>query len=184
MSGPVFLEADSVTLHPVDRSDLPFVREAMNDPRVWRAALDATPTNDELAEEFFETTLTSETDVHCLVRAGDRRVGKVSLTASRYGPTATDRSRDAEVAYWIAPGDQGQGHAGEAVARLVRYAFEDRNLRRLTARAGAFNDASVGLLESLGFEREGRLREAAWYRGDHHDMLVYGLLREDWRADG
>jgi RimJ/RimL family protein N-acetyltransferase len=63
---------------------------------------------------------------------------------------------------------------------LVQYGFEDLNLKRIEANVGAFNDASQGLLESLGFEREGARRNAAYYRGDYYDMLTYGLLREEW----
>jgi RimJ/RimL family protein N-acetyltransferase len=62
---------------------------------------------------------------------------------------------------------------------MVRYAFEDRNMRRVDAHVGAFNDASIGLLESLDFQREGTLREAAWFKGDYYDVYCYGLLRSE-----
>ncbi|EMA35430.1 GNAT family N-acetyltransferase [Halobiforma nitratireducens] len=182
MPGPVFLESDRVTLRPIERDDLAFLQRAMNAPDVWRPALDIDPMNREQAAEFFETVV-SETDggVHCLVCTDGDPLGVVTLSASRYGPDETARSRAAELAYWLAPEHHGQGYGSDAVSRLLRYAFEDRNLRRVSARVGSFNDASVGLLERLGFEREGRLRDAAWYRGDYHDMYWYGLLREEWR---
>ncbi|MGB9987215.1 GNAT family N-acetyltransferase [Salarchaeum japonicum] len=182
MPGPVFLRGDAVTLRPPERDDLAFVKRAMNDPRVWRPALDVTPTNDEQVTEFFETVLSNESDVHVLACDGDDPLGILSLTTSKYGPSETSRARSAELAYWFAPAHHGEGYAGDAARELVRYAFEDRNLRRLEADVGAFNDASSGLLESLGFEQEGTRREAAWYRGDYHDMYVYGLLRSDWAA--
>jgi RimJ/RimL family protein N-acetyltransferase len=180
MPGPIFLEGEDVTLRPVEREDVPFVPRAMNDPAVWRPALDGNPMNGELAEEFFETVLTTEGDVHCLVCADEQPVGHVSLAASQYGPDETSRARSAELAYWIAADHQGQGYGSDAAERLVQYAFEDRNLRRIDARVGSFNEASAALLESLGFTHEGTRREAAWYRGEYHDMLTYGLLREEW----
>ncbi|MFB9807103.1 GNAT family N-acetyltransferase [Haladaptatus pallidirubidus] len=54
-----------------------------------------------------------------------------------------------------------------------------RNLRRVSAQVGSVNEASIELLESLGFEHEGTLREATWFQGEYHDMLWYGLLREN-----
>ncbi len=36
------------------------------------------------------------------------------------------------------------------------------------------------LVERLGFEREGRLREHTFWHGEYHDTLMYGLLREEW----
>jgi ribosomal-protein-alanine N-acetyltransferase len=182
MPGPVFLEGETITLRPIGEEDVEFIQRCMNDPRVWRPSLDINPMNDNLATEFFEAVLTTEEDVHCLVCNGEEPLGHVSLTESQYGPDETSRARSAELAYWIAPEHQGQGYGSDAAATMIQYAFEDRNLRRIDARPGSFNDASCGLLESLGFEHEGTLREAAWYRGEYHDMLWYGLLRADWQA--
>ncbi|WP_135819732.1 GNAT family N-acetyltransferase [Halostella litorea] len=184
MPGPVFLEGETVTLRPIERDDMEFVQRAMNDPAVWRPSLSIKPMNDELAAEFFEEVLTTEGDVHCLVCHDDEPVGHVSLSESRYGPTETARARSAELAYWIVPEHQGLGYGSDAAGRMVEYAFTDRNLRRVSAYPGSFNEGSIALLESLGFEHEGTQREAAWYRGEYHDALCYGLLRSEWRADG
>ncbi|WP_049899475.1 GNAT family N-acetyltransferase [Halococcus agarilyticus] len=183
MPGPVFLEGDAVTLRPIEEADIEFVQRCMNDPRVWRPALDSNPMNRELGSEFFEEVLSTEENVHCLVCNGEEPLGIVSLTGSQYGPDETARARGAELAYYLAPEHHDEGYGSDAAARMIRYAFEDRNLRRVSARCGSFNDASIGLLESLGFEHEGTLREAAWFRGEYHDMLWYGLLRADWRAE-
>ncbi|KOX91407.1 GCN5 family acetyltransferase [Haloarcula rubripromontorii] len=180
MPGPTFLEGETVTLRPVEREDVPFVQRAINDPRIWRPAMDVNPTNGELAEEFFETVLTAEEDVHCLACVDGDPVGHVSLMESRYGPDETRRARSAELAYWVHPDHHSQGYGSDAALQMVRYAFEDRNMRRIHARAGSFNEASAALLESLGFEHEGTRREAAWYRGEYHDMELYGLLRDEW----
>ena len=137
--------------------------------------------NREQGAAFFETVIADTEGVHCLVCEDGEPVGVVSLTGSQYGPDETNRARAAELAYWFAPERHGNGYGSDAAARMVQYAFEDRNLRRVSARCGSFNDASIGLLESLGFEHEGTMREAAWFRGEYHDMLQYGLLRADWR---
>lgn len=181
MPGPVFLEGAEVTLRPVEESDIEFIQRCMNDPDVWRPALGAEPMNREQGSEFFETVVSAEGDVHCLICDDDEPMGLVSLTTSQYGPDETARSRDAELAYYLAPEFHGQGYGSDAAATMIEYAFEDLNFRRVSARCGSFNDGSAALLESLGFEQEGRLREASWYRGEYHDMLWYGLLRREWR---
>ncbi len=181
MTAPTFLEGEQVTLRPVTEDDLEFVARGMNDPAVWRAALGSNPTSDLAVREFYENTLAAEAGVHCLVRDGDTRLGMATLTGTDYGPTESVRTRCEELAYWLVPEHHGQGYGSDAARTLVEYGFEDRNLRRIEAYAGGFNDASAGLLASLGFEHEGTKRDAAWYRGDYHDMHVYGLLREEWR---
>jgi RimJ/RimL family protein N-acetyltransferase len=183
MPGPVFLEGDKVTLRPAEEEDIEFLQRRMNDSRVWRPALDINPMNHEQGSEFFENVISDPDGVHCLACDDEEPMGVVSLRGSQYGPDETSRSRAAELSYWFAPEYHGQGYGSDTAVRIVQYAFEDRNLRRVSARCGSFNDASIGLLEALGFEQEGTLREAAWFRGEYHDMLWYGLLREDWWAD-
>ena len=69
------------------------------------------------------------------------------------------------------------------VAALVAMLFDDPATRRLYADVDPDNLASVALLEGLGFQLEGRLREA-W---DSHiglrDAMIFGLLRREWRGD-
>ena len=184
MPDSAFLSGDRVTLRPPERDDLDAIQSWMNNPRLWRPALDAKPMNGDLAEEFFETTLTTEDDVKLVacVDDADEPIGMMSLTATPYGPTATDRARSMELAYHLDPDFHGAGYGSEAAELVVQYGFEDLNLNRIEAEAGAFNDASQGLLESLGFQREGTRRDAAYYRGDYYDMLTYGLLRAEWEG--
>jgi RimJ/RimL family protein N-acetyltransferase len=138
--------------------------------------------NYEQGSEFFESVVCDTDGVHCLACEDGEPLGVLSIRGTEHGPDETARSRAAELTYWFAPDYHGQGYGSDAAGRLIRYAFEDRNLRRVSARCGCFNDASIGLLESLGFEHEGTLREATWFRGAYHDMLWYGLLREEWRT--
>jgi RimJ/RimL family protein N-acetyltransferase len=42
------------------------------------------------------------------------------------------------------------------------------------------NDASAGLLESLGFEREGVHRDEVYAGGEYMDLYTYGLLAEEY----
>ncbi len=181
MPGPVFLRGETVTLRPADAEDLDFIQRCMNDPRVWRPALDVSPTNSTQVREFFETVISSPNGVHCLICADSDPLGIISLTESRYGPDETTRSRTVELAYWLAPEYHGQGYGSDGATQLITYAFEDKNFRRIEAAVGSFNEPSIGLLESLGFQHEGTRREAAWYRGEYHDMQLYGLLRAEWR---
>lgn len=39
------------------------------------------------------------------------------------------------------------------------------------------------MVERLGFREEGRLRDHAYLRGERVDVLVYGLLAEEWREE-
>jgi RimJ/RimL family protein N-acetyltransferase len=59
-----------------------------------------------------------------------------------------------------------------------------QGLHKVTGECDARNTASAGLLERLGFTREGRLRQQTWIKGEWTDDLIYGLLAEEWLLPG
>lgn len=101
-----------------------------------------------------------------------RRLGTVTVDDVDY--------RRPELAYWLAPEVHGQGYGSEAVSLAIDHVFRSYDHPAVGAQAYAFNDASRGLLSSLGFEEEGRIRKDRFIDGRYVDTVLYGLLREDW----
>ena len=87
----------------------------------------------------------------------------------------------AEVGYGIAESHHGKGIATASVKRLIEMAFLESNLRRLIAHVHCANVASCRVLEKLGFEREGLLREHYVINGVPEDEVIFGLLNRDWK---
>lgn len=87
--------------------------------------------------------------------------------------------RRAEVGYSLRVCDWGQGYANEAVAALLDWGFEKRQLNRVEADIDPRNVASARALERLGFVREGHLRERWIVGGEVCDSWIYGLLLAD-----
>jgi ribosomal-protein-alanine N-acetyltransferase len=92
------------------------------------------------------------------------------------------RDRRATVGSWFGREWWGTGANRESKAMITALAFRHLGLDRLTAWANTRNGRSQVALERVGFRREGVLR--AWHRhGDtRHDVVVFGLLREQWQA--
>jgi RimJ/RimL family protein N-acetyltransferase len=63
---------------------------------------------------------------------------------------------------------------------LLRFAFAELNLFRLTADVPAYNEGAIALLKKFGFVEEVRRRQALERDGQRWDMLVFGLLKDDW----
>jgi len=83
-------------------------------------------------------------------------------------------ARRAELEYWVAPDERGTGYATELAAFGVRYAFEERGLRKVSARALEWS-ASRSVLEKVGVQREGRLWDHYYVEGERIDADLYGL---------
>ena len=94
-----------------------------------------------------------------------------------------DEPAIADVGFTLEPAAQGHGYATEAVGELLRYLFEDRGKHKVCADCDTRNDASWRLLERLGFEREGELRETYRDSGIWASEYLYGLLATAWRAN-
>jgi RimJ/RimL family protein N-acetyltransferase len=173
MPGPAFIRGEAVDLHTIEEEDLPFLREWVNDPRVWRGIDRATPSNATQQRAFYEEVVCDEGSVTLLLCADGTPVGMVGLEG------IDERAGSAEVGYWVVPDERGQGYATEAVALVVDHGFEELRLHRVAARVHEGNEASRRVLERVGFTREGVHREAAFRDGEYRDTWWYGLLEGD-----
>lgn len=80
-----------------------------------------------------------------------------------------------------APEDWHKGYGRDALGMLLRYAFTELNLYRLTAVIPAYNLAALGLFTSFGFVEEVRRRQALERDNQRWDLLHLGLLAAEWK---
>lgn len=170
MPGSVFLQSEYIALRTVEGDDLDFEIEHRNDPRIRKPLTLPTPLNREQAESRFERHTESDESVGLLICVDEEPIGKVDLF------DIDETHGTSEIAYWLVPESWGNGYANDAVDLLVRYAFEERRLRKVSAHVLVGNEGSQAVLERAGFQREGRLRDERYVDGEHRDVFRYGLL--------
>ena len=78
--------------------------------------------------------------------------------------------------------DRGKGYGREALVLLLRFAFNELNLYRLTALIPEYNTAALHLFQRAGFVQEINRRQAIQRNGRAWDLYYYGLLADEWRA--
>jgi [ribosomal protein S5]-alanine N-acetyltransferase len=76
----------------------------------------------------------------------------------------------------------GKGIAATAGGSLLERAFETLKLERIVAEVHSSNERSLRLMARLGFVREGVLRQHETYRGQKQDVILFGLLRNEYQA--
>jgi len=78
--------------------------------------------------------------------------------------------------YW------GNGYGTDAMRVMLRYAFDELNLRRVGLIVFEYNPRAMRSYEKVGFIPEGRIRGAMLREGRRWDWQYMGLLREEWLA--
>ncbi|WP_435196645.1 GNAT family N-acetyltransferase [Natronomonas sp. EA1] len=177
MPGPIFRRGEHVDLRTEEEEDVEFLQRLSNDPRIrWGLTTNA-PQNGHAAEQAFERHSENTDEAVGLVisPAGESRaVGKVVVF------DIDDAHGTAELACYVDPDEQGNGYGSAGTELMVEYAFAERRLHKLRARAIAPNDASQATLESIGFTQEGIQRDEKFVQGEHVDVVLYGLLASEW----
>jgi RimJ/RimL family protein N-acetyltransferase len=79
-----------------------------------------------------------------------------------------------ETEYW------SKGYGTDIMNVLLRYAFTEINLKRVTLTVFEYNPRAIRSYEKAGFRHEGRRRRALHREGQRWDELYMGILREEW----
>lgn len=85
----------------------------------------------------------------------------------------------------LAIGDKacwGGGYGTDATLTLCGYGFAQLNLHRIGLFVFANHAPAVHLYEKCGFRHEGRMIESSFRHGTRQDLLIMGLLREEYQA--
>ncbi len=76
--------------------------------------------------------------------------------------------------------DWGKGYGTDAMRIILRYAFTELNLRRVSLDVFEYNPRGVRSYEKAGFVVEGRVRGMVCREGRRWDVIYMGILREEW----
>lgn len=85
-------------------------------------------------------------------------------------------NRKAEIGIVIGKEYRCNGYATETLELLMEFAFNRMNLNRLEAQYLQENIASKSLFQKLGFTEEGIIRDAQYYDGVYHSVIVSSML--------
>lgn len=97
------------------------------------------------------------------------------------GLIATMKFRRAELGYWVGKPFWNSGYATEASKAVIRYGFEEMQLNKIFATHMMRNPASGRVMQKIGMEQEGVLKQHALKWGEFVDLVAYGILRESWK---
>lgn len=107
--------------------------------------------------------------------ADDKLLGDIDLFVYNWP------GRDAFVGLGIGEREfWGKGYGTDVMRVILRYAFTEVNLNRVTLNVFEYNPRAIRSYEKAGFSHEGRERKFLNKEGKRWDMLFMGILREEW----
>jgi len=172
-----------VRLRAVELDDLPRFVSWFNDPEVQRSLPLCVPLSGQDEENWFQENQKRKPEERTL--SVDAQVEDEWMHIGSCGFVEIDpRVQSAEIGITI--GNKtcwDQGYGSETLRVLLRHSFDTLNLRRVQLRVFESNLRAIHVYRNLGFQEEGRLRQAHYHAGQYEDVLIMGLLREEWSTN-
>lgn len=81
-----------------------------------------------------------------------------------------------------AEADRRKGYGTQALQMLLRFAFAELNLFRVSALVPEYNEGAIALLKNFGFVQEVCRRKSLERDGRRWDLYVFGLLKDEWQS--
>lgn len=173
------LRDKNVILRPPRLADAPNYCRWLADPEVTRFLQrhDDPPTLREERQFLRERQRLPDVAFWVITTADGEHIGSVSLMKiTRQHERAEYGIFIGEPKYW------GQGYGTAAGRMAVEYGFRILKLRRIYLHVYAYNIRGINSYRRLGFHPEGRLRDHLHREGYFHDVLVMGMLKQEFLA--
>jgi RimJ/RimL family protein N-acetyltransferase len=177
---PDAIEGERVVLRRHTRDNLRAFLRWYADPEVARLTRyqDGPMRPDEIERFFAVRALGPDTLAMAIhVRDSDRLIGSCAFSQLD--------GDNGSALFHITIGEHdawGQGYGSEATSLMVDHAFSVLGLHRVALSVFAFNERAIRAYVRVGFEPEGRSREAIWRDGRWWDEIHMSVLEPEWRA--
>jgi diamine N-acetyltransferase len=176
--GAAPLVGERVRLRAVEEGDLALLVRWMNDPEVryWLHHSDRPDATVETVRGRFGLTGDGFPNLVWMIETDEGQpLGHVGLLG------VDAHHKRAELAISIGEKEcWSRGYGTDAITAVLRHGFETLDLRRIDLHTDADNARGIRCYEKCGFVREGVMRERRLRYGEPLDMVVMGVLREEW----
>jgi RimJ/RimL family protein N-acetyltransferase len=178
----VIAQTVRLELREFQKADWKETHEYASDPQVVHF-MSWGPNTEEETRAFIERSIAYQKEkprvkysLAIVIRDGNRLIGGCGLYESNF------ESREGWIGYCLNRQFWGQGYATEAARALLKFGFTDFNLHRIFATCDPANTASAHVMEKIGMQYEGHLRENTTSKGAWRDSLLYAILDREWKT--
>lgn len=117
--------------------------------------------------------------LHMELKRNHEQVGGIGYTVEADTPVG----KLVHLGYFTYPAFWGRGYTTEALAAVLRYAFTQNGVYRVTTGCLAENRGSERVMQKNGLIKEAEHVDYEWHDGKMKTRLEYRLLRREWRVN-
>ena len=174
---------DRLRFRRPEHSDLEAFVSWLNDPEVRQGLSHYLPMSMAQEERWFEDMLKRPPREQVLCIEAKKGRGWTLIGNTGFF-SFDDQVRSAEIGIMLGEKEQwGQGYGTEAMQLAHEFGFQILNLNRIWLRVYEDNPRAIHVYEKVGYQHEGRQRQMRFHNGQYLDVLLMGILRDEWLAN-
>jgi len=106
-------------------------------------------------------------------------IGSIGYTVTEVTPVG----KLVEMGYFILSEFHGKGYIPEALKEVIKFAFKDDKVYRISTGCLRENQASERVMQKCGLIKEAEYKSYIWHDGKMKDRVEYRLLRDEWQPN-
>lgn len=163
-----------VHLGPLDKTHMPWARDARNDQRVMRWCRQADLISDSEQMRWFDAQdADPKIKMYTIFQSG-AQIGVCGFTSICRLPS------HAEFSLYISPSQQGAGLGSKALKTLLCHGFRNLGFQQIWGETMAGNRA-LEVFERVGFKIDGKRRDFYFKEGQTWDAYMISMTQEEWK---
>jgi diamine N-acetyltransferase len=173
------LVGEKVRIRAIEPDDLKVIAEWRNTTEVMEYFYEKEPLSLEMQRRWFEGYLSRLDKEKCYLietLSDDKPIGTISLYDIDW------RNRHCEFGrfFLCADGMRGKGYGREALELTLGLGFNHLNMAKIYCTTYLDNHRALSLYESVGFKRDGVLRQHIFRDGEYVDLALLSICSNEW----
>jgi len=173
------LKGKLISFRALEEKDLPKLRDWRNSDHVKRTTREYRLLNMFNQKSWFDSLHKSNPPCDIMFGVMNKKqvlIGVCGLTYINW------KNRNSEISIYLDHKNwQRTKEARDVLKLLMTYAFEELGLHKIYAEIYNFVSDTVDLYKSLGFHKDGIIRDNVWRNGKWWDSYIYSMLDSEFR---
>ena len=168
------IESSRLQLRRADLSDLPYILHLQLKPENLKFIV---PFDENFHTQIITSDCKSKMDVIVEERETSKPVGYFMLSE------LDNPHNKVEITHVIID-KKNCGYGKESLQALLKWIFTVKNFHRAFLDCKTYNEVALHLYDKIGFKREGILREHILTDGVYEDLIILGMLKNEYLVIG